>query len=362
MMRMICDTNYILDPDDRICPKLAELETVLEKCCADPEVKVIIFSEWERMLELAREVCEKLGLGHAWHTGSVPQHRRRGEILMFKNDPRCRVFLSTDSGGVGLNLQSASVVINCDLPWNPAKLEQRIARSWRKHQTRSVTVINLVSRDTIEHRMLGTLQAKLGLSEGVLDLRGDLSQIKLHGGRQAFLAKLEQVMDSRPDSEKTRDQEAPLPVDRPAAFAGRAREMLNGAMVACEERFPINLAHSVLVVVVERDADLWREKLLPAHEQLFGRGKYDPLAPVRLEVIDRIAADAMKRLTEMGLIAPSVRATRQLHPPFEVGGHMLSSEEKQKVAGHREAAARKLKMARILLGRGFRRRGPRRTG
>ena len=157
MMRMVCDTDYILNPEHRACPKLAELEKLLEECRDNPEVKVIVFSEWERMLELARGLCDRLKLGFAWHTGTVPQKRRRAEINAFKSDPLCRVFLSTDSGAAGLNLQNASVVINCDLPWNPAKLEQRIARAWRKHQTRAVTVINLVSENTIEHRMLGTL-------------------------------------------------------------------------------------------------------------------------------------------------------------------------------------------------------------
>ena len=103
-----------------------------------------MFSEWTRMLELVRDLCRKRGLGYAWHTGSVPQKQRRAEIRVFKDDPGCRVFLSTDSGGVGLNLQNASVVINCDLPWNPAKLEQRIARAWRKHQKHAVTVLNPV--------------------------------------------------------------------------------------------------------------------------------------------------------------------------------------------------------------------------
>ena len=64
-------------------------------------------------------------------------------------------------------------MINCDLPWNPAKLEQRIARAWRKHQTESVTVINLVSENTIEHRMLDTLANKQALADGVLDLRAN---------------------------------------------------------------------------------------------------------------------------------------------------------------------------------------------
>jgi len=166
MMRMICDTNYILDPNDRVCPKLGELERILEECRHNAGVKVIVFSEWERMLELVRDLCRKRGLGCAWHTGSVPQLRRRAEINLFKNNPDCRVFLSTDAGSTGLNLQNASVVINCDLPWNPARLEQRIARAWRKFQSRPVTVVNLISQDTIEERMLGTLANKQALAQG----------------------------------------------------------------------------------------------------------------------------------------------------------------------------------------------------
>jgi SNF2 family DNA or RNA helicase len=128
MMRMICDTNYILEADDRTCPKLAEIEKLIDEC-GENGSKVIIFSEWERMLQLVRDLCDEHDIGYAWHTGSVPQQRRRAEINAFKEDPQCRVFLSTDSSATGLNLQIASVVINCDLPWNPAKLEQRIARA-----------------------------------------------------------------------------------------------------------------------------------------------------------------------------------------------------------------------------------------
>src|SRR6202022_4965888 len=126
--------------------KVEELERILEECLAEAESKSVLFFEWERMLELARDRFRQMRIGYAWHTGSVPQQRRRGEIRVFKSDPQCRVFLSTDSGGVGLNLQNASVVINCDLPWNPAKLEQRIARAWRKNQARLATVRNLQAR------------------------------------------------------------------------------------------------------------------------------------------------------------------------------------------------------------------------
>ncbi|MBI4024872.1 MAG: DEAD/DEAH box helicase [Verrucomicrobia bacterium] len=351
MMRMVCDTNFILDPEDRVCPKLAELEKILEECRENAEVKLLIFSEWERMLLLVRELCERMGMGHAWHTGSVPQRRRRAEILLFKNDPNCRVFLSTDSGSTGLNLQSASVVINCDLPWNPAKLEQRIARAWRKHQTRSVTVIHLVSENTIEHRMLGTLGSKQALADGVLDLRGDLKEIKLSSGRAAFLNKLQQIM-AHPAPGTVEEKAAPkiLPTDRALAFAQRARQTINGAMVRCEERYPSEGAHSVLMVVVDRDAPVWMQKLIPLHQGLFGAGQSDPLAPVMLEVIDRATDEALQRLQKAGLVTVTARATRPLYPEVEAaaGPQPLSAEEKQKADAHRGHAARKLKMARLL--------------
>lgn len=351
MCRMTCDTNYILDPEERACPKLGELEKILEECRDNPEVKVIVFSEWERMLELVRELCGRLRLGFAWHTGSVPQRRRRAEINVFKTDPECRVFLSTDSGSTGLNLQNASVVVNCDLPWNPARLEQRIARAWRKNQTRAVTVINLVSENTIEQRMLDTLANKQALADGVLDLQGNLSEIKLRGGRQAFLSRLQQLMGpgaipARAEAPRPK----PLPVDRALAFSQAARERIDGALVRCEERYPSGGPHSVLLVVVDKDAPLWRERLRSVHEDFFGPGREDPLAPTQLEVIDRATDEALQRLMAAGLIAPASRATRPLFPDGEAAGGPppLSEEEKAKAAAFRKEAQRRVKLARVL--------------
>jgi hypothetical protein len=356
-MRMVCDTNYILIPDQRACPKLAELEKILEECRDNPEVKAIVFSEWERMLELVREACRRLELGFAWHTGTVPQKRRRAEINAFKSDPLCRVFLSTDSGASGLNLQSASVVINCDLPWNPAKLEQRIARAWRKHQTRAVTVINLVSEKTIEHRMLGTLSNKQALADGVLDRKGNLKEIKLQTGRQAFLAKLEQLVTAPGEGPKPEPREIkpPLPADRPRGFAAAARQRINGALLRCEERYPNEAPHSVLYVVVERDAAQYREQLSSLHQEYFGPGQWDPLAPVRLEVIDRATDEALQRLIDAGLLARTTRASRPLWPaePAEAAPPPLSAAELERISAHRQRAARKLKMARVLCDAGL---------
>jgi len=352
MMRMICDSNYILDPDDRVCPKLAELEKILNDC-RENDAKVIVFSEWQRMLELVRELCDRRGFGYAWHTGSVPQQRRRAEINMFKTDPACRVFLSTDSGATGLNLQNASVVINCDLPWNPAKLEQRIARAWRKHQTKPVTVINLISENSIEHRMLDTLATKQTVAESVLDQGGKVKEIKLRSGRAAFVERLQQLVTpgaevggQRPEAG---GQKRPLPADRAVAFAQLAREKINGALVRCEERYPQSGPHSVLVVVVERDAAQVRERLAGLHGELFGPGPSDPLAPTRFEVIDRATDEALERLIAAGLITRTTRATRTLSPGAEAATPPpLSAEEQARAKAHREQAARKLKMARLL--------------
>ena len=348
MMRMICDTNYILDPADRTCPKLGELEKILDEALSDPDVKVVLFSEWVRMLELVKGLCEKLKHGYAWHTGSVPQRRRRAEIQRFKTDPLCRVFLCSESGGVGLNLQAAGMVINCDLPWNPAKLEQRIARVWRKHQTRTVDVINLISEDTIEHRMLYTLAAKQGLADGVLDRKGDLSEIRMRGGAQTFFEKLELVLERSPGPGVPVPAREMLPVDRSAAWALKVQELAKGGLVACEERYPVAGEHSVLIAVVDRDADTWRETLRPVHESLFGPGRCDPLSPVRFEVIDRATHEALKRLEASGLVASTVRATRPLFPAPE-NGKGLSGEQRAEVDALREQAARKVKMARLLL-------------
>jgi hypothetical protein len=354
MMRMVCDTNYILDPQDKTCPKVAELEKILEECRENSEVKVLIFSEWVRMIELVRGLCEKLGIGYALHTGSIPQRRRRAEILLFKNDPDCRVFLSTDSGSTGLNLQNASVVINCDLPWNPARLEQRIARAWRKHQTRSVTVINLVSENTIEHRMLNTLASKQALADAVLDLQGDVKAVRFKGGRQGLLARLEQVLGPADLSgEQERQKAKPVPADHALAFSSLAAEKLGAALVRCEERYPLEGSHSVLVAVVGADALLWRDKLLSLHKDIFADGQADPLS--RVEVIDRATDEALKRMIEAGLVASATRAIRPLYPRDgdARGAVPLSESEKQKALSHRAKACRKLKMALLLEGGGL---------
>ncbi len=169
-MRMVCDSTYILDQTSRHDTKINELMCILEEFFTnDPTAKVVIFSQWKRMLDLVAEEMESRSIGHQFLHGSVPSTKRGDLLKNFKEDPNCHVFLSTDAGGVGLNLQAASLVINLDVPWNPAVLEQRIARVWRMGQKSAVQVINLISAGTIEHRMLSVLKFKASMAKGVLD-------------------------------------------------------------------------------------------------------------------------------------------------------------------------------------------------
>jgi len=108
-------------------------------------------------------------IGYANLNGSIPSHKRKDLYDRFNNDENCRIFLSTDAGGVGLNLQAGSLLFNMDLPWNPAVLEQRIGRIYRQGQKRNVSIINFVAQNTIEHGMLSKLKFKRALAEGILD-------------------------------------------------------------------------------------------------------------------------------------------------------------------------------------------------
>ena len=119
-------------------------------------------------------------------------------MARFRDDPDCRVFLSTDAGSTGLNLQHASTLINMDLPWNPAILEQRISRIHRMGQQHPVQIVNFVSKGTIEEGMLSVLAFKRSLSAGILD--GGAGEISLGGSRlNRFMKDVESVTGGMSD-------------------------------------------------------------------------------------------------------------------------------------------------------------------
>lgn len=168
-MRMVCDSTFILDQRSRHDTKIDELMHMVEDMIENGEEKMVVFSQWERMTRLVCQELEKRGIGYANLNGSVPSEKRKQLMDDFTSNPDCRVFVSTDAGSTGLNLQIASLLVNLDLPWNPAVLEQRIARIYRIGQMKPVQIFNMVAERTIEERMLSTLNFKSNMSEGILD-------------------------------------------------------------------------------------------------------------------------------------------------------------------------------------------------
>jgi len=187
-MRMSCNSTYLLDKKTDFGVKADELVSILEEIFERRDAKVVIFSQWLGTHKILLDRLNSSKCKHVLFHGSIPGSRRKDLVKQFKNDPDCRVFLSTDAGGVGLNLQNASAVVNMDLPWNPAVLEQRIGRIHRLGQHRPVRVVNFVAQGTIEHGMLSLLSFKQSLFSGVLDRGKD--EVFLGGTR------LKRFMDS----------------------------------------------------------------------------------------------------------------------------------------------------------------------
>lgn len=177
-MRLICNAGPLFDDVLDAAPKLDEFAQIIRDLMAESDDhKAIVFSQWERMLRLTAERLDQLHVGYSMLHGRLPTSERAEPIRRFVEDPDCRVFLSTDTGGSGLNLQAADTVIHLESPWNPAVLEQRIARAHRLGQSRPVHVIRLVTRDTIEERVVEVSARKQELFDRLF--AGDSDEVEL---------------------------------------------------------------------------------------------------------------------------------------------------------------------------------------
>jgi len=194
-LRMICNSTWLFDKSTHVAPKLDEFAEIIAQLMTESaDHKVVVFSQWEMMLQEATAVLDRLGVGYATLTGRMPAAERKDPIARFREDPACRVFLSTDAGGSGLNLQAADTVLHLEVPWNPAVLEQRTARVHRMGQSRPVRVIRLVTRGTIEERVLDVIAQKRALFEGLFE--GDSDTIDFAApGQSAFLSAVRGALD-----------------------------------------------------------------------------------------------------------------------------------------------------------------------
>jgi SNF2 family DNA or RNA helicase len=169
--RMVCDSTFLIDEETNESPKLDKLHEILfEKLeIQNNACKIIIFSEWIKIHKLIANMLRENGVGFVELNGSIPVKARGDLIKKFESYPECKIFLSTEAGGAGLNLQVADTLINFELPWNPAKKNQRIGRIDRLGQKHAkLTIYNMITLDSIEQQIAVGLLVKQNLFDGVL--------------------------------------------------------------------------------------------------------------------------------------------------------------------------------------------------
>ena len=233
-MRMVCDSTYLIDRTTHISPKLTELASVIDELVIQSKRKMVIFSEWTTMTFLIARHLSEVGVPFVELSGKVPVNKRQALIDEFTHNPECRVFLSTDAGGTGLNLQAADCVVNFELPWNPAKMNQRIGRVSRIGQkSKCINVVNFICKDSIEEKILAGIHLKTDLFKGVFEGGEDVVEFSREK-RTEMLNKLREMMGEEPElppREATPSEEIPedtphflnpkvLKEEKPVDFAG----------------------------------------------------------------------------------------------------------------------------------------------
>lgn len=202
MARMSANSTCLVDKQTPgFSSKLDRLSELLEALSSEPARKIILFTEWTTMLNLIEPILERLKMDFVRLDGQVAQKKRQALVSEFQGNPKCRVFLTTNAGSTGLNLQAADTVINVDLPWNPALLEQRIARAHRMGQKRKVQVHLLVTEGTIEENLLATLGAKHELASAVLDPDSTLQEVALTSGIEELKRRLEVLLGAKVEAD-----------------------------------------------------------------------------------------------------------------------------------------------------------------
>jgi superfamily II DNA or RNA helicase len=379
-MRLICNALALHDPEikpqdrEKTAPKLRELREILGEEVASNGHKAILFSQWSKMLALTEPVLEKLSLGWVKLTGDVPSKKRGALIEQFFEDPRCKVFLSTDAGGVGLNLQAASMVVNLDLPWNPAVLDQRIARAHRHGQPRPVNVVNLIAQGTIEERMLDTLAAKRAVFDAALNEDSDVVDLSFQDAGQGVLQRLEVLLGAREaaapelvlepaavptDAVPTKEaEEEAVPLPTLQGFADLLVGHYPGRVLLVRQapQLPGAPSDGNILVVVDREPAKLRSKV----EALLGEHYGDFPAP-RLLLMEQEGYRALAALTGGALEQAEAETTVYRAPaipavtPDEARGAARKAlENKLRRAGEGfDAADKRLKLAAVVLEGGF---------
>jgi superfamily II DNA or RNA helicase len=250
--RLAADSPELVD--DQVVgesSKLDRLAEMFDEMFEGHFEKAIVFSEWTRMLDLIEPLLESRRLPFVRIDGSVPQRERSALITQFEDDPGTRLLLASNAAATGLNLQAATIVVNVDLPWNPAVLSQRIARAHRMGQEKPVQVYVLITEETFEERLLKTLEGKEQLARAALDESAEINEVWLTSSADSLRTEIQTLLE-----------------DEAVPTAGRPAEPLPfGTMVDSATSAQILAIRRRLQHYLERDAQgRWQLRIPLANE------------------------------------------------------------------------------------------------
>jgi superfamily II DNA/RNA helicase len=259
MCRMSANSTYLVTKSSpAYSSKLEKIGELIRAVAVEKDRKVVLFSEWTTMLNLIEPFLSEANLAYVRLDGTVPQKKRQDLVNKFQRDPDCRFFITTNAGATGLNLQAANTIINVDLPWNPAMLEQRIGRAHRMGQKRPVQVFILVTDGTIEEKLLSTLASKHEMALAALDSASDVNEVTMNSSMEELKRRLEVLIGAKPEagldvSEKDRlELEAKEKIARRDRMANAGGQLLASAFGFLAQLVPQNVNSEALQLTTDR--------------------------------------------------------------------------------------------------------------
>lgn len=172
LRQVCCDPRLVPVPSARDVQRSAKYELFFELLCAQLHEgrRVLVFSQFARMLGLLSDGMHERGIQHVTLTGSTPD--RQKVVDAFESGQADVFLISLKAGGTGLNLVSADTVIHYDPWWNAAAQMQATDRAYRIGQKRPVFVYNLIAASSVEERMLSLQRRKRYLADTLLGTQG----------------------------------------------------------------------------------------------------------------------------------------------------------------------------------------------
>lgn len=318
---------------------LDALEQIFGK---DTGEKVVVFTQFTETQAYLRSQLENTGLRVAIFNGSMNIDEKEAAVRDFRHE--AQVFVSTEAGGEGRNLQFAHILVNYDLPWNPMKVEQRIGRLDRIGQKRTVFIYNLACAGTIEERVLDVLDNRIRLfteSVGSLDpILGDVEQdiaelVMSHVGR--LDEQFEQyAVDLGRRTREARENErilADFVLDRASLRRDRANELLGQAPLASHKDLAgytaaaLDYYGGALKPHIDGGHVITLSPRLSAKVQsrsAQARGVFDPQKALALEDLDffAIGHDLIDKVITLPLREEPAQTTAHRIPELEGGPYL----------------------------------------